>query len=226
MSVLEIVLVSVLGSIVLVWIIALFVIHELQVNKAENYNIMNENAEKGKIVLFGDSLTDFYDVQEFIAEPTIYNRGIANDTTTNLLHRMENVISIQPSKLFLLIGTNDIGRYRKIDKIAENIDRICNIIVDAVPNVKMYIISEYPTNKKVKFFSPFSCNNRTAKHLIKLNEYLVKMCEEKSYTYIDIFPLLADKNQRLKKEYTIEGLHLNSRGYQVVTKKLLPYINE
>jgi lysophospholipase L1-like esterase len=35
------------------------------------------------------------------------------------------------------------------------------------------------------------------------------------YTYITLTPLFADKNGRLKDEYTYEGLHLKPEAYVI-----------
>ena len=37
---------------------------------------------------------------------------------------------------------------------------------------------------------------------------------------------LIDKNDNLNLEYTKEGLHMSSRGYEVITNVLRKYIND
>ena len=108
MTLLEIVLVSVLGALVIVAAIYLFVVHTNKINRLEIFEEVNEISKPGKIVFLGDSLIDFFPIQDFFPRVKIYNRGIAGDTTKDLLKRLDNVIELKPSKLFLQIGTNDL----------------------------------------------------------------------------------------------------------------------
>ena len=65
--------------------------------------------DSGGIVFLGDSITEFLNVDEFLPSYHIIKRGIAGDTTSGVLRRLGEVIALKPRKLFLLIGTNDIG---------------------------------------------------------------------------------------------------------------------
>ena len=224
MSALEIVLVSVLGSIAVITGIGILVIHALQENKAANLNLLNLQSEKEKTVFFGDSLMDFYPVQEFFPTRHIYNRGIANDTTKDVLARLENVADLAPSKLFLLIGTNDLGCLVKPQKILANVAKIVEAVRISNPNVKIYILSQFPVLRTATFFSVFSCNFRTNKKLMALSEMQKEFCLQNGCSFIDVWPILADEKNRLKREYTIEGLHLTIKGYTAVSEVLRPYI--
>lgn len=226
MSALEIVLVSVLGSIAVFAALGILVMHALQENKAANLNFLNLQSEKGKTVLFGDSLMDFYPVQEFFPTRHIYNRGIANDTTKDLLARLENVTDLAPSKLFLLIGTNDLGCLVKPQKILANTEKIVEAVRLSSPGVKIYILSQFPVLRTATFFSVFSCNFRTNKKLRALSAMQKEFCLQNGCTFIDVWPVLSDKKNRLKREYTIEGLHLTIKGYSAVSEVLRPYIFE
>src|SRR5690554_2982531 len=52
------------------------------------YDELNENAKHGSTVFLGDSLTDFYRTSEFFLNFNIYNRGIAGDSTDDILRRI------------------------------------------------------------------------------------------------------------------------------------------
>lgn len=43
-------------------------------------------------------------------------------------------------------------------------------------------------------------------------------------TYIDMFSKLIDGDGKLRKEHTLEGLHLNAAGYRFVADALSPYM--
>lgn len=224
MNALNIVMISVLGSILLIFSLGMVVLHALQENKAHNLNILNRFSEKGQIVFLGDSLTDFFPVQEFFSGMHIYNRGIANDKTTDVLKRINNVTDIAPSKLFLLIGTNDLGSRVPLEKIMHNINEIIELIKMPNPNVKIYVISQTPINRRAKFFTSFFCLFRTNTKLLALSMLEKDYCDKHGYTFIDVWDGLTDSQGNLKKEYTIEGLHLSMSGYRVISKIIKPYV--
>ena len=94
MTALEIVLTSVLGALVLVAILYLFIFHTNAQNRLQLFEVTSPNAEPGATVFFGDSLTDFFPIQDFFPRIPIYNRGIAGNTTKDLLKRLQDVINL------------------------------------------------------------------------------------------------------------------------------------
>ncbi len=226
MSPLEIVFISVFAFVALLLVIYLLILRGLKVNKSETYEILNKHAQSGKIVFFGDSLTDFYPLQEFFDEPTIYNRGVAGDTTDNLLARLDNVTDIAPSKVFLLIGTNDIGIGKSPRYAAANTKKIILKIKEACPDCKVYIQSQYPIRRGKNLFSFFACLFRSRKRLHKLDELNRINAQELGCAFIEIYPSLCDEKNRLKKEYTFDGLHMSALAYCKISSILDKYINE
>src|SRR5689334_13421403 len=64
----------------------------------------------GRIIFLGNSITQLGDWKKLLNDTTVINRGIAGDITFGVLKRLDDVIRRHPSKIFLLIGINDIGR--------------------------------------------------------------------------------------------------------------------
>lgn len=226
MSPLEIVLIAVFAFFALLFTIYLFVLRSLKVNKAQTYEILNKHAHSGKIVFFGDSLTDFYPLQEFFDEPTIYNRGVAGDRTDHLLARINNVTDIAPSKLFLLIGTNDLGMGRSPKDIADNTKKIILKIKEACPDCALYMLSQYPVRRNKNLFSRLTCLFRTRKRLLKLDGLNKITAQELNCEYIDVYSSLCDEKGRLKKEYTTDGLHMSALAYCKISSILDEYITQ
>lgn len=72
----------------------------------------NQKLDKGQIVFAGDSITEFFALKKYLGRDLpLVNRGIAGTDSVWLLdHLKEQVLELEPSKLVLLIGINDIGR--------------------------------------------------------------------------------------------------------------------
>ncbi len=67
-------------------------------------------AGENRVVFFGDSITDIWNIADsFPAKPYI-NRGISGQTTSQMLVRFrQDVINLQPKVVVILAGTNDIA---------------------------------------------------------------------------------------------------------------------
>ena len=224
MSPLEIVLTSVLGGLVLVAVFYLLVFNTNKENRLELFEVVNVNAIHGEIVFFGDSLTDFYPMQDFFPDHTIYNRGIAGDTTKDLLKRIKNVTVIKPKKIFLQIGTNDLGKGKTPAQVVENIQKIVLELQNDIPDLKLYIVSLYPVSHHKIWLSPVITGIRTNKKICRTNSLLKQLCEQYQIPYIDVHSHLKDKKGRLEKEYTLEGLHISGKGYAVISKILNEHV--
>lgn len=196
-------------------------------DKKEYYELLNREIEGDSIVFLGDSLTEFYRTDEFLRDFNVYNRGIAGDTTAGILRRLDsNVIMMKPKKIFLQIGTNDLGENKKPLYIINNIKKIISKLKTELPQTKLYLLSLYPINAKASPLSKIIVGRRKQSDIETINCALVAYAEEMNITYIDIFPHLLDDENRLKKEFTVEGLHISLDGYCKITSLLYPYVEE
>ena len=96
-------------------------------------------SDTDNFVFLGDSLTDFYPLEEFYDELPVVNSGVSGYQTTDILSRIDSMVTIyNPTKVFLLIGTNDIEAERSEDEIVENIAEIIDRIHEKRPKAKIY----------------------------------------------------------------------------------------
>lgn len=191
-------------------------------NTKKDINLLDEN-----IVFFGDSITSFYKVDEFFPKNNVINSGISGNITNDLLERMDDVYKYNPSKVFLLIGINDLNRGRSSDEILTNIQKIINNIKTHRKYTKIYVESIYPINRNVFEDKDYSFNEDITNDTIKeINDKIKEMCKENNVEYVDVFNNLLDSEGNLKDIYTKEGLHLSDLGYFKVTSSLSKYINE
>ena len=87
--------------------------------------ILNPNT-----VMLGDSITDFYDLDKYYgSDELIVNSGINGNKTQDIINNIRNrVYAYNPSKVFLLIGVNDILYENATAE--EVIDRIDDIVIE------------------------------------------------------------------------------------------------
>jgi lysophospholipase L1-like esterase len=65
---------------------------------------------------------------------------------------------------------------------------------------------------------------RTNENILLANKAVEELAEKKGCRYIDVSEGLRDERGKLKKEYTIEGIHMYANGYQVVLDNLKEYL--
>lgn len=189
-------------------------------DKKKITNVLDEN-----IVFFGDSITNAYNVEEFFPKTNVINSGISGNITEDLLERMDDVYKYNPSKVFILIGINDLNRGKSIDDILNNIQKIVNNIKSNRKYTSIYIESVYPINRNVFKEKDYSFNKDISNDTIKeLNNRLSNLCKENNIQYVDVYNNLIDDGGNLKESYTKEGLHLTDLGYFKVTSSLMKYI--
>ena len=161
---------------------------------------------EGSIVFLGDSLTDYVKFDEFFPDLNTKNRGIAGDTTVGVLNRIDEVVSLKPSKLFLLIGTNDIVFHMKAEETVSNIKKIIEIFNEKSPNTAIYVQTLFPVNHNL------GDKRRPHKAIRAINNRLKKLSEEmNNFTLIDTYSLFAE-NGEMPERFTIDGVHLNGAG--------------
>ena len=190
-----------------------------KIEKIERYTYNKES-----IVFLGDSITSRCDLNKYFPNYNVYNSGIAGNMTKDILDNMENrVLVYNPTKVFILIGTNDLV-YSGLDNdgIKNNIEEIINKIYEKNSNTKIYLESIYPVNNSL---NKEIVETRTNDNIKDLNNKIEKICNNKC-TYINMYDNLTDKNGNMKRIYTVDGLHLNKIGYKVVASKLTKYLNE
>lgn len=181
------------------------------------------------ILFLGDSLTYRYDLDKYYKKYNVVNSGIGNDKTSDILKNMKSrVYDYNPSKVFLLIGANDLCYDVSSDEVVKNIEKIIKLIKKNRPYAKIYLESIYPINKSdddkiAAYVRTFSVSNDDIK---EVNKKLEDFAKKENITYIDIFSELVNNDGNLDLKYTKEGLHMTDEGYDKITDILLKYIKE
>ncbi|TKD70212.1 GDSL-type esterase/lipase family protein [Pseudalkalibacillus hwajinpoensis] len=174
--------------------------------------------QDSETIFLGDSLTDYYEWGEALSDYKVLNRGIAGDTTTGVLNRIDEVIAAKPDRVYLLVGINDMIAGQSVNKIETNYKQILDTLKTNSPNTEVYVQSLFPVNTAL---TGHPINNNVIK---EMNERLKDLASLYNYQYIDIHKELVEFGQ-LNKNYTFDGLHLNGEGYKIWTRVILSTYN-
>ncbi|WP_141430884.1 GDSL-type esterase/lipase family protein [Bacillus sp. 03113] len=178
------------------------------------------------VVFLGDSHTEYFEWGEYFLGITVSNQGIAGDTSKKLLERLNQVKAVTPKKIFLMIGINDLKKGLSVQQVSDYYKEIINVIIRDNPDVKLYTQSVLYVNRN-KFPMYFKKNaNKLNKKVQDLNKEIERLSNtRKNINYIDVNNVLQEKDE-LPGDLTVDGLHLNAKGYKKWTEHLSPYIKE
>lgn len=183
--------------------------------KISRYIEENENYDDYEVdvAFLGDSLTDGYNVESYYPEYLVSNRGIGGDTTFDLEKRLQvSVYDLKPKVAVMLIGANNLGT------MFDNYESIVKGLKYNLPNTEIVLLSLTSMSGEL-----WGKNNELA----AFNNVKLKLIANKyTCTFVDLYTPLFDLNSNgIKPEYTSDGGHLTSSGYEVITKVITPVLD-
>ena len=198
------------------------------------YAQKNQTAKKGQIVFVGSSLMEIFPIEKMqqglgLAK-LIYNRGIRATTTADLLASMDICIfDLAPSKVFINIGTNDLGFGVPEATFLANYDEILRQIREKLPDTQVFVMAYYPVNPVANFGESeaeheFLFARRNNEILESANGIVAQLAQKYHYEFINVNAGLADADGNLRKELTFDGAHMNPAGYEIVLGNMKKYL--
>jgi lysophospholipase L1-like esterase len=203
--------------------------------KVQNYKDMNRIAKKGQILFTGSSLMEQFPIAEYCLssglDVTVYNRGISGTTTDEFLAEIDAVLfGPEPSRVFINIGTNDLaertdGEHWQMH-LLKNYESILQQLKTRLPETEVYLMAYYPVNMDVlrSFGKDKKFGLRSKEHMADTNAKIALLAEKYGYQFIDVNDGITDADGNLKKEITVDGIHMYARGYESIFEALKPYI--
>lgn len=197
--------------------------------KEENNKLVLSKTNENRIVFMGNSITEGWSqyVPEFFVRKSYINRGIGGQTTPQMLIRFrQDVVDLKPKVVVILAGTNDIAENTGPSTLRMIVDNIISMIeIAKANNIKVVISSILPA-----FDYPWNRGLKPNEKIPVLNNLLKKYCKNNNLVYLDYFTAMTDGRNGLKKTYTLDGVHPNKKGYQIMAplaeKAILKALNQ
>ena len=175
--------------------------------------------DQGALVFLGDSITQGWgpNLGNAFAGVKVANRGISGDTTRGMLIRLhEDVLSLNPSGVVLLMGTNDLEELAKPKTIAGNLKRIIAELKAHNDQMPIILCNVFPSSATKK---------RSADDIQEVNRlYASAVKGDPQITLLDTWTLFADPNGDAKLAEFPDLLHPNETGYAKWEKALRPIL--
>lgn len=173
------------------------------------------------IVMLGDSLTAGGVWDDLDENAKVINEGITGDGYTQILNRLDAVISAKPDVVFLQVGINDLGHVKKISQIIDGHAAIWEKLKSSLPNVRIIVCSLIPINERMYKRTKAGVNQT----IRNVNNLLAAKAAEEKLEFIDLYTPLTGPDQSLPKALTFDGIHLTKAGHKIWLNELLTYLS-
>ena len=184
---------------------------------AENATL---DPNKRNVVFVGDSLTQGFPLKTYFPDLPVLNRGIGSDGGCDypsgrtpyrgVTRRMdESIFQCNPSHLFYLIGTNDVGNAAiPLDYWFGAYKYVIERTREKIPDVKIVLVTCPPTG--TAYARRATLNPRLA----AWNDLIRAYAKRENFRLVDLHALLVGPDGLLPAEMTRDGLHFNHIGYE------------
>jgi lysophospholipase L1-like esterase len=174
--------------------------------------------ERGGTVFTGSSTIRMWkSLQSSFPNENILNTGFGGSKASDLeTHLFPLVIRLEPSRVFIYEGDNDIWDGVEVAEIMTSLDNIVNRLQLIDPKTEIYLIGAKLSPSRWEKKQNYEIFNQ------KLNEYSLS---KEGVEFIDTWTPLIDTEGNPRPELFLEDqLHLNEKGYEIWTGIFKSYL--
>lgn len=190
----------------------------------ENDTLLLTKAEN-RVVFMGNSITEGWKNThpDFFKNNPYVCRGISGQTTPQMLVRFrQDVINLKPRVVVILAGTNDIAGNTGPSTLEMILDNLASMAELAkANNIQPILCSVLPA-----YDYPWRKGMNPNIKIPQLNAMIKSYAKKKGIAYLDYFSAMADDKNAMIAEYTYDGVHCTSAGYDLMEKMVVPAINK
>ncbi|SBS63654.1 SGNH/GDSL hydrolase family protein [Vibrio atlanticus] len=178
---------------------------------SDNHRHFSPNAD---LVMFGDSITEWAPWADIFRDVSMVNRGLAGDTTTGMLRRIDTTLNVNPKLVCFMAGINDLAQGYNVDHIYRNYIDMLEVWQEN--DIRILVQSTLYVGSKLQGLNP---------SVELLNSKISEYCSQQGIAFLDVNSVLSP-NKLLSNEYSCDDLHLNAKAYQAWAEVLQPTIAE
>ncbi|WP_320974525.1 SGNH/GDSL hydrolase family protein [Bacteroides sp.] len=169
---------------------------------------MNRMGEKPKFAFLGNSHMAFWALDVYFPSWECLNYGAPGE---GLAYVESFTVDTSDCQVVIQFGTNDIYRLND-ENMPAYVERYVKAVL-AIPSLKTYLFCIFPRNDYDDYSTAVNQFIRV------LNQKIYEKLQGTDIVYLDVFDrLLLDG--RLNPELTLDDLHLNGKGYSILSEAL------
>ncbi|BAU42299.1 GDSL-type esterase/lipase family protein [Leptolyngbya sp. O-77] len=155
-------------------------------------------------VLVGDSISQWFPVEQLSRDRFWLNQGISGDTTAGVLRRLSLFQDTRPADIHVMVGINDLRRGASNAEVLNNLSQIMQDLRQTHPQARIWIYSILPT--RLPALPP--------ERIFALNQNLEAIARQQQVAYVDLQRFFAEEPSGiLRRDLTTDGIHLSRTGY-------------
>jgi lysophospholipase L1-like esterase len=168
-----------------------------------------------KVVAIGDSITYGYPytINDSWVRLTsdklnlnIINQGVCGDLTRDMLYRFfEDVLSLKPTHVIIMGGTNDAYCNLTVDEISRNISKMVkqSLNHDIIPILAL----------------PIPCQDINEEKILGgYRDWMRCFTAYKKVSLLDFYSQMLKNDGKIQDELLIDGVHPSLKGYDLMMK--------
>ena len=206
-------------------------------NRREEFDIKNgalfRNEVPVDICFIGDSITHFWELNAFFREyGTVINRGIGGDEPHIIAKRFAaDVLQLAPRVCVMLAGINSMWPIKDTeDKTSPAFQTLQDDIFDRLMASYLDIMDQAAAAKQTLVIGtvlPIVWPPEVNTFIFRVNARLKELCAERGVFTADLHPvMLGGDALSVNYDYTVDGIHPNGIGYQVMADALKPVLDQ
>jgi lysophospholipase L1-like esterase len=186
-----------------------------QLGRYKDANAALPAHEKGRVVFYGDSITDAWAKQPAVFFPgkPFVGRGISGQTTPQMLVRFrQDVIDLHPEAVVILAGTNDIAGNTG-PETPEMVEGYLTSMAELarVNHIKVVLCSIMPV-----LDYPWRKGMEPSPKIKAINAWMKAYAAREGFAYVDYYTAMDDGTGAAKAGLTKDGVHPTAEGYRLM----------
>ncbi len=167
-------------------------------------------------ILAGDSLSLWFPENLLPKDQIWLNQGISGETSQGLMRRLGLWKGLQPQRIFVMIGINDLLKGTSPDQVLKNNRAIVRQLRKTHPKADIVLQSVLPhSGPQASWEGRRKLDRIPNTQIIQFNRKLAAIAKAEKVHYLELNPLFTNEKGFMRRELTTDGLHLNPQGYLV-----------
>lgn len=189
---------------------------EAAIRKFEEQDKANPPAKDG-VLFVGSSSIRLWKLDESFPKLDAINRGFGGSEIADSTHFADRIIlKHEPRLILLYAGDNDIAKGKSAETVTDDFRKFVKVVHARLPKSRIVFIAIKPSIQR------WSLADENA----KANAAILDICnKDERLNYADIWKPMIGKDGKPRPElFAKDGLHLNSKGYELWTSIVKPLI--
>lgn len=183
----------------------------------KKYDSIWDSSKETVVFTGSSSIRMWKNLESMFPDHQIINSGFGGSQSSDLnRYYKELILQYNPKKVFIYEGDNDIASKKRIKDIIANTRQIVTKIKDSNKATQVVIIAAKPSIARWNL----------KRRYLRLNRAFEKLCKKDSRTeFANVWDVMMDGRKLRKDIFLGDGLHMNSKGYDLWFSVIKPYMN-